>query len=150
MSKQVPERKRLSREFSAVSFVWRFLAALILVLATYNPTYYSYFHWVRGAVSDGNIGPEHFFAGAVVVTGWTILIVATRSSLGLVGVILGAALIGTAVWLLVDLGILHADSFMSISWIALICLAGLLALGLSWSHIWRRITGQVDITDENP
>ena len=148
MDKQAAEGKRVSRGFTALSFFWRFIGVLMLVLATYNPTAYSYYHWVRAAIAEGNIGPEHFFFGALAVTGWTILVVATRSSLGSVGVVLGAALIGTAAWLLIDLGLLRADSFISMTWIALVCLAGLLSIGLSWSHIWRRITGQVDITDE--
>lgn len=149
MERQGANHKRGSREFTALSFLWRFLGALTMVLATYNPTHYSYYHWVRAALSEGNIGPEHFFLGALVITGWTILIVATKSSLGSIGVILGAALIGTAAWLLIDVGIIRANSAISITWIALVCLAGLLSLGLSWSHIWRRITGQVDITDEH-
>jgi FtsH-binding integral membrane protein len=149
MEKQFHERKRTSREFTALSFVWRFIGALLLVLVTYNPTEYSYYHWVRVAVAEGTLGPEHFFVGALVVIGWTILVVATKSSLGSVGIILGAALIGTAVWFMVDLGILRANSFVSITWIALVCLAGLLSIGLSWSHIWRRMTGQVDVTDEH-
>lgn len=149
MDKQAPKRKRASREFTALSFVWRFIGALMLVFATYNPTHYSYYHWLRAAIAESNIGPEHFFVGALILTGWTILVVATRSSLGSVGVVLGAALIGTAAWLLIDLGILRADSFISITWIALVCLAALLSIGLSWSHIWRRVTGQVDVTDEH-
>jgi hypothetical protein len=32
-------------------------------------------------------------------------------------------------------------------WIAIVCVALLLALGLSWSHLWRRLTGQVDTDD---
>ncbi|MGC1952551.1 MAG: DUF6524 family protein [Gammaproteobacteria bacterium] len=149
MDKQPPERKRASRDFTALSFVWRFIAALVLVVATYNPTHYSYYHWVRAVIAEGNLGPGHFFVGALVVAGWTILVAATRSSLGSVGVVLGAVLIGTAAWLLVDLGVLRADSFISVTWIALVCLAALLSIGLSWSHIWRRLTGQVDVTDEH-
>jgi uncharacterized membrane protein len=148
MDKPTPQHKRGTREFTAVSFVWRFIGTLVLVFASYNPTRYSYYHWLRAAVAERNIGPEHFFVGALVVTGWTILVVATKSSLGSVGMVLGAGLIGTAAWLLIDLGILRADSFTAITWIALVCLAVLLSVGLSWSHIWRRITGQVDITDE--
>lgn len=148
MDRQTSARKRASKEFTVLSFLWRFIGTLTLILATYNPTHYSYYHWVRAAISEGSIGPPHFFVGVLVLTGWTIVVVATRSSLGSVGVVLGAALIGTGAWLLIDLGMLRADSVISITWIALVCLAGLLSIGLSWSHIWRRITGQVDIIDE--
>ena len=132
-----------------MSFFWRFLGALGLVIATYNPTQYSYFQWVRSALSEGNMGPEHFFVGALLLIGWAILLFATRNSLGTIGVLLGVALFGTAVWWLIDLGVLQADSFSSVTWIVLVCLAGLLAIGLSWSHIWRRLTGQFEVADED-
>lgn len=148
MTDKAGARKRASREFTLLSFIWRFLAAAVLVFATYNPAEYSYFHWTRSAVAEGTIGPEHFFVGAIFLVGWAILLFATRNSLGTVGVLLGAVLFGTAVWWLVDLGVLQTDSFSSISWIVLACLAGLLAIGLSWSHIWRRMTGQLEVTDE--
>ena len=54
----------------------------------------------------------------------------------------------TLVLLLVDLGWLQADSITSATWIVLICLSALLALGLSWTHMWRRLTGQVDTADD--
>lgn len=149
MSGTAVASKRPSREFTAASFLWRFLGAAALVFATYNPTNFSYYKWVHSAVSDGTVGPEHFFVGAILLIGWAVLLFATRNSLGTIGVILGAAFFATAVWLLADLGVLHVNSVSSATWIALACLAGLLTIGLSWSHIWRRITGQFEVTDEN-
>ncbi len=150
MSKQSSGRRRTSSSFTLFGFMWRFLAAFFLVVATYNPTKYSYYHWLSDAVtgSEGNLAAVHFFVGALGIVGWVILLVATRSSLGTVGVILGAVVMATLVWLLVDLGWLQADSITSATWIVLICLSALLALGLSWSHMWRRLTGQVDTTDD--
>lgn len=132
-----------------MSLLWRFLGVAALVFATYNPTDASYYNWVRLAVGDGTLGPEHFFVGAILLIGWAILLFATRNSLGTIGVLLWAAFFATAVWLLVDLGVLHVDTVSSATWIALICLAMVLAIGLSWSHIWRRLTGQIEVTDEN-
>ena len=149
MSESAVVSKKPSREFTLASFLWRFLGAAALVFATYNPTNYSYYQWVHTAVGGGNAGPEHFFVGAILLIGWAVLLFATRNSLGTVGVILGAAFFATAVWLLVDLGALHVNTVASATWIVLVCLAGLLAIGLSWSHIWRRITGQFEVTDEN-
>ena len=151
MAKQSPSRGRSTRDFTLFSFVWRFLAALTLVLVTYNPTKYSYYQWLSDSIAgpDGNLAAVHFFVGALLIVGWTILLVATRSSLGTVGVILGAVVMATLVWLLIDVGWLRADSVTSVTWIVLVCLSVLLALGLSWSHLWRRLTGQVDVTDED-
>jgi len=151
MAKQSSDRSRTSRNFTFFSFIWRFLAALLLIMATYNPTKYSYYRWISDAVTgpETDLAAIHFFVGAVLIVGWVILLVATRSSLGTVGVILGAVVMGTLVWLLIDMGWLQADSVTSVTWIILICLSALLALGLSWSHMWRRLTGQVDVTDDD-
>ncbi len=150
MGKETSGSGRTGRDFTLFSYLWRFAATLILVLATYNPTGYSYFEWVRAAINDpsGDFGALHVFVGVLLVIGWTILLVATRSSLGTLGVVLGAALMAALVWLLIDFGLLHADSVTAVTWITLVCLAALMALGLSWSYIWRRLTGQVDITDD--
>lgn len=142
-------KRATSREFSALSFVWRFVFALVLVLATYNPTDYSMFNWVRTAVAEGELGPEHFFVGTLIVIGWIVLIVATFRALSTLGVVLAAIAIGTFVWLLVDFGLLGADSATAITWISLVSLAALLTIGLSWSHIWRRLTGQFDVDEVN-
>jgi hypothetical protein len=149
MAGKESSRSRVSREFTFFSFLWRFLAAAALIFATYNPTPYSFFHWVQTAVAEGNLGSAHFFVGALLLIGWAILIFATRNSLGTVGVVLGIILFATAVWFLIDLGVLNPDSISAMTWIVLVCLAGLLAIGLSWSHIWRRLTGQFEVADED-
>src|SRR5690606_17510220 len=51
------------------------------------------------------------------------------------------------IWFLIGMGWLTLGQRSEITWIALICLAGLRALGLSWSHVRRRLTGQVDADD---
>jgi hypothetical protein len=138
-----------SHEFSGLSFLWRFLFALFLILLTYNPSGYSMYDWIRTATAEGNVGPEHFFLGSLLVIGWVILVVATFQSLNAFGVVLAAAAIGTFVWMLVDFGLLGAGSRTAIVWISLVCLAALLTVGLSWSHIWRRLTGQFDVDEVN-
>lgn len=141
------EKRSVSREFNALSLLWRFLFALALVLLTFNPSGTSVFHWVRDAVGAGELGPEHFFVGSLLAIGWTILLVATWRALNTFGVVLVAVAIGTFIWLLVDLGVLDADSGTALTWISLVCLSVLLTIGLSWSHIWRRLTGQFEVDD---
>ncbi len=136
------------RSFGFVDFLWRWAAALLLVFATYNPSGKSYFHWARAAFSGEGLQALHYFVGVILVAGWTIFIIATERSLGALGSIIGAALIGTGIWLLVDLGVLHADKVSSIAWLALFALATLLAIGLSWSHIWRRLSGQLEVDED--
>lgn len=135
--------------FGFLDFIWRLLASVVLVFATYNPSGVSYVHWLASAFSSQGLGAVHVFFGVLLLTGWTIFGVATRNSLGTLGSILGAALIGTGVWLLSRLGLVHADSLSAMTWLALISLAILLAIGLSWSHIWRRLSGQLEVDDNN-
>lgn len=147
MSKSSPAKSR--SPFGFKDFAWRLLAAMVLVIATYNPGGYSYVHWVANAFSDQGLGAVHLFFGVLLLIGWTIFAVATRNSLGTLGSVLGAALIGTGVWLLSHLGLVHADSTSAITWLALISLAILLAIGLSWSHVWRRLSGQLEVDDNS-
>ena len=136
------------RDFNGMSFAWRLVASLILVVTTYNPSGYSYLHWLSNSMRDGRLGPEHFVAGVLVIIGWVILLVAAQRSLGTWGMILGAALIGGFIWWLTDFGILAVDSVSALTWVSLLCLAVLLAIGLSWSHVWRRMTGQYEVDDD--
>jgi hypothetical protein len=141
----------VKREFDFMSFVWRLVSSTILVIATYNPTKFSYWAWLvkaRGPDSTG-LGPEHFVVGILLVIGWVILLAATQRSLGFLGLMLGGALLGGVVWLLIDNGIINVDDPSDATWIGLICVSILLAVGLSWSHVWRRLTGQFEVDDDD-
>ena len=134
--------------FGFVDFLWRWGLSLVLVLATFNPSGWSWLHWARSAFDGEGLGPVHYFTGLVLLAGWAMLVIATHRSLGLLGSIVGAAVIGTGIWLLVDLGVLRAGSVSAITWLTLIALATLLAVGLSWSHVWRRMSGQLEVDDD--
>ena len=146
-TKDTKKSARVSREFNFFSFLWRFIASLGLVLATYNPSGYSYYHWVRAGMSASTLGPEHFVVGILLVIGWMILLGATQRSLGGIGVFLVGALLGGLVWLSIDIGLLDLETASGMTWVVLVCLALALAVGLSWSHVWRRLTGQFEVDD---
>ena len=134
--------------FTLGSFAWRLLFTLTLVLVTFNPTSYSYVQWLQASYSsvDG-LGPEHAVAGVALLGGWLIVITATQRALGSLGLLVMAAFMGTLVWWLIDAGLLTANTMTSIEWVVLVCLAILLAVGMSWSYIWRRLTGQVAVDE---
>ncbi|MDJ0940343.1 MAG: DUF6524 family protein [Woeseiaceae bacterium] len=134
-----------SREFTAGSVLWRLLASLFLVLVTFNPSGVSAYHWISDAVQAGNFGPLHLLTIGLLLIGWTILGYATIRALNLLGLVLASIVIGSLVWLLVDYGVLDADSTSAKAWIGLVSLAIVLGIGTSWAHIWRRITGQVSV-----
>ena len=55
--------------------------------------------------------------------------------------------IGTLIWLMVDKGIIPADSIRAITYIVEFVLAAILSTGLTWSHVRRRLSGQMDTDD---
>jgi hypothetical protein len=126
-------------------FLLRFFAAVILVFATYNPSEYSYYHWVSRNLSEPT--PMMALAGILLLIGWTIYLRATARSLGMFGLLLAAAFFGAILWLMIDWGLLHVDSVTAITYIILLIMCGILAIGISWSHIRRRMTGQVDVDE---
>ena len=134
-----------SKDFTFASFGWRFLFALLLVFLTYNPSGYSYVHWLRASLSD--FTPILAIAGVVLLIGWAMYLRATWASLGPFGAVLAVAFFGVIVWLMVDIGMVQTGSLQAIAWLAEFILAGVLAAGMSWSHIRRKISGQYD-TDE--
>lgn len=136
------------RAFGFGAFMLRWAGALLLVLATYNPSGYSYFHWARAAIGEGGLGALHAFSGAILLAGWSVFVIATNRSLGGFGVLLGALLIGAGIWLLAETGVVRADTTRGIVWLGLVALGTLLAIGLSWSHIWRRLSGQLEVDDD--
>lgn len=126
-------------------FLLRFLFALLLVMLTYNPSGYSYMHWLQNSISS--ISPLLVLAGISLVIGWVIYIRATLRSLGLIGLILAAVFFAVIVWLLVDWGLLGMDNVNAISWVVQFLISAVLAVGISWSHIRRKLSGQVDSDD---
>jgi hypothetical protein len=125
------------------SFV-RLLAAGLLVFSTYNPAGYSYVHWVRHA--GGGPLPLKVLGGVFLAAGWLFCVRATLRSLGHVGTALAAGFFGVLIWLFVDLRGVDVEG-SALAWIVLACLAATLAIGLWFSLVKRRVTGQVDDTE---
>ena len=134
-----------SNGFTLSSYLARLIAALVLVFATYNPSGYSYYHWVERSLVDFN--PLVALAGIVLLIGWVMFIRATLRSLGALGIILAVAFFGSLLWLVIDWGWVAPDNIDVISYIILALLAAVLATGVSWSHIRRRLTGQIDVDE---
>ena len=69
-------------KFTPLNFTLRWLFATCLVLLTYNPSTYSYFHWVRSSASASELGPEHALVGVILFIGWAMFVRVTFRSLG--------------------------------------------------------------------
>jgi hypothetical protein len=139
------------KKFSWQGILIRFVVALILVFATYNPHGYSYFDWLEeyfNPAKDANTPLALVvFAGIVLLIIWTMFIRATLRSLGMFGLLLAFAFFGTLLWVAVTYEIVSLSNFPLIIDLVLVIFSGVLATGMSWSHIRRRISGQYDVDD---
>lgn len=128
------------------SFVLRLLGSLLLVFSTYNPTGYSYYHWM----TSGSLSPIalKIVVGIGLVLVYGVVVTVMFAALRGAGLIAGglAALLFSIELAMVVVPARHGASLES--WIVigeysvLIALAVVIAFGISWSHLIERLTGQ--------
>jgi len=135
----------MANAFNFVGYLLRVLFALVLVLGTYNPTDYCYVNWVLD--NETPFSPVTALIGVLLLIAWIVFLRATFLSLGWLGILLGGALFACLIWLFVDLGWLSLDSSGALTWVALLVVALILGTGMSWTHIRRRLSGQVGVDD---
>jgi hypothetical protein len=141
-----------SNGFSWSGFLLRLLGALLLVYATYNPERFSFFHWIFQP-KPGESGlagllhgftPVKAFAGLGLVALWVVFLQATRRSLGTGGALLVVGLFGCTIWAMIYYGVISPTSSKAIAHLVLLAVSLVLAIGMSWSHISRGLSGQQD------
>jgi hypothetical protein len=128
-----------------MGFVLRWLFAFVLLSATFNPTPFNYIRWARQNWESQTALSVLF--GLVLLIGYIVYLRATLRSIGGVGMALVAAVVGTLVWVLHDFGILALDNRDANTWLAIFALSLVLGIGLSWSLVRRRLSGQADVDD---
>jgi Family of unknown function (DUF6524) len=121
----------------------RVALAVAVVLITFNPSGISFYHWLMAA--PVGITALKAFAGVGLLVVWVVCLRTAYVALGTVGLVLGCLLLGTFVWVLFDLDVLHAVSSKAMVWIGLIVFGAVLGVGLSWSLIRARTTGQIEV-----
>ena len=130
---------------SVAGFLWRVAFALLLVLATFNPAGYSYFHWVRGDFPS--IGPAQAVVGIVLLILWIFLSRAMFQAIGILGLLLMTAFTAALVWLFVSWGWLDVGNATTMSWVVLVALGLILGVGMSWAIIQQKLTGQATVDE---
>jgi hypothetical protein len=126
-------------------FILRWLFAILLVLITYNPTHYSLFHWLY-PFSNEQL-PLKILSLLIMLVVYIIFLRATFRSIGILGITLVSAIGATLVWLFVDQGWLNIDNYTAFTWVLLLVIGTILGIGISWSHIRKKLTGQFDTDD---
>lgn len=130
---------------SGVSFlgaVLRMAFAMMLVLATFNPSGYSFAHWLTAPPVA--VTPAKAIAALVLLIGWLMCLRTAFIALGKFGLLLGVALFAAVIWLLVDRQFLTLTG-SGIVWVSEIVAGILLGVGLSWSLLRAKVTGHVEV-----
>jgi hypothetical protein len=126
----------------------RWVFAFLLLAATYNPTPYNFVSWALASYQTQL--PLIVLSGLVLMVAYIVYLTATLRSIGLFGMILVLAIVATIVWVLYDRGIISLANPTMNTWIALFSLSLVLAIGMYWSILWRRISGQLEVDDNDP
>lgn len=132
-------------ELSGTGVLLRMLSALVLVVVTWNPSGWSYAHWAF--TSERPFGAMHALVGVALLCLWVLYVRAAQAALGMLGVFLLVLLFGTFVWVLSEWGLIDLHSTSAWSWVTLLVAGFILGIGLCWSHLRRRLTGQVDVDE---
>lgn len=128
-----------------MGFFLRWLVAFCLLAATFNPTSWNYTRWASERFSDQMA--LVVLVGLILLVGYVIYLRATLRSIGAFGMLLIVALFAASVWVLFDFGILSFANPTLNTWLALLALSFVLGIGLSWSIVRRRLSGQADVDD---
>jgi len=128
-----------------VGFLARWVCAFALLAATYNPTQWNYSRWVM-AQGAQNLSIA-VLGGLILVIGYIIYVRATLRSIGAIGMALVLAVVGALLWVAFDMGWMNFENPTANTWIALLAGSFVLGIGLSWSHVRRRLSGQADMDD---
>jgi hypothetical protein len=134
-------------DLSFSGFLVRAVLSLVLVLLTFNPSGYSYVHMV--AHGFPSVTPVEAVLGILLLIGWIIFLGATLKSIGLLGMVLAFGLCAALIWMIVSWGWVRLDDTNALTWIGLVILALIMAIGMAWAHLYRRWTGQTTVDEVN-
>jgi hypothetical protein len=123
----------------------RWLGAFVLLSATYNPTPYNFIRWAEANWTSQM--PLTVLFGLILGVGYLIYIGATLRSIGAFGVVLIAAIVGALIWVLIDYQILTLENPSLNLWIGIFALSVVLGIGLSWSILRQRLSGQASVDE---
>ena len=123
----------------------RWLGAFLLLAATFNPTPYNFARWAEANWQTQM--PLTVLLGLILGVGYIVYVAATFRSLGAFGMIVVAALFGALIWVLIDYGVLQLGNTNLTVWLGILALSLILGIGLSWSILRQRLSGQATVDE---
>ena len=128
-----------------MGFLIRWAFGFLLLAATYNPTQWNFVRWAIGNYQ--NMLSVTVLVGLILAISYIIFLRATLRSIGMFGMLLVLAVAGTLLWVLFDQGFINLTNPTINTWLGIIMMSLVLAIGLSWSIVRRKISGQADVDD---
>ena len=99
-------------------------------------------------MANGNAQlPLTLFLGLLLLVGYLIYVLATLRSIGGFGVILIAAIFTSGLWVLYSWGLLSLQNSALNTWLGLLALSLILGIGLSWSILRQKLSGQATVEE---
>lgn len=123
----------------------RWLGAFVLLALTYNPTEWNFIRWAEANWSSQM--PLTLLLGLLLAVGYLVYIGATLRSIGGFGILLVAAIVGALVWVLIDYGVLTLQNPQLNLWLGIFALSVVLGIGLSWSILRQKLSGQTTVDE---
>ncbi|MES2434410.1 MAG: DUF6524 family protein [Pseudomonadota bacterium] len=138
-------RDQSTKEEANMGIILRWLGAFVLLAATYNPTQINFTRWAEANWQSQM--PLTLLLGLLLGVGYMIYIGATLRSIGGFGILLVAAIVAALVWVLIDYQILTLQNPSLNLWLGIFALSVVLGIGLSWSIIRQRLSGQATVDE---
>lgn len=129
-----------------MGFLVRWLVAIILLTVTFNPTDLNFVTWATASWNEQTSLVVLF--GLILLVIYVVFLTAVLRGIGALGVTLVLAVIVALVWVLLDLGWLSIEKPGAMTWVAILALSVVLAVGMYWGILWRRISGQIEVDDD--
>ncbi|MBT8418456.1 MAG: hypothetical protein KJO42_13540 [Silicimonas sp.] len=129
-----------------MGFLIRWVFAFVLLALSYNPTKFNYTRWAIDNWQEQM--PIVVLGGLILLVAFVLFFTAVLRGIGSVGVVLILAVVAALVWVLVDFGWIDVDNPTSNTWIALVALSVVLAVGMYWGILWRRLSGQLEVDED--
>jgi len=125
--------------------ILRWFAAFALLVGIYNPSNFSLAYWAQNATQE-----QWPFIAVIAILLAIILFVflrATYISLGAIGIAVLILLFGAIGWSMFNLGWIDTSEHNLLFYLAVAATSFILAIGSYWSRMYRRFSGQVEVTE---
>lgn len=134
-------------------FFGRLAVVAALVFAAFNATGFSYYHWVAAFPFEGfgsPIGALKIAIGLLLAVSFLLLFRATWRAKGPGGMIITLLIFAALTYFIWTFGVIDLSNPTVGSIIVQLFLIVLLTIGSIWSYVWKYMTGQMTVIDDDP